>query len=151
MAGVFRSGCERCHDLQNRQTEPEPLQILRDMRGLLSLPDRTWKRGLYRTSHACRAGFVLRAWRRLLSGHSQATSAPYYLLRYRSALTALLEMRCVDAQSKLSEEDWGEYQRLCLPESPDFIMDLPDCYAFFTYSMFRGRFPRMNLFWWGIT
>jgi len=57
-----------------------------------------------------------------------------------SALIALLEMRWVDVQSELSEEDWAEFQRLCLAESPDFIMDLPDYYAFYTYSMFRGSF-----------
>lgn len=57
----------------------------------------------------------------------------------RSALIALLEMRWVDVQSELSEEDWAEFQRLCLPESPDFILGLSDYYAFFTYSMFRGK------------
>jgi ubiquinone/menaquinone biosynthesis C-methylase UbiE len=38
-------------------------------------------------------------------------------------------------------EDWAQYQRLCQPESPDFILNLPDYYAFFTYSMFRGKVP----------
>lgn len=57
----------------------------------------------------------------------------------REALVALLEMRWPGVQSELSADDWAEYQRLCLPESPDFILDLPDYDAFFTYSMFRGR------------
>ena len=57
----------------------------------------------------------------------------------RSALTALIEMRWVDVENELSEEDWVEFQRLCVNESPDFILDLPDYYAFYTYSMFRGR------------
>ncbi len=57
----------------------------------------------------------------------------------RSALTALIEMRWVDVGAELSEEDWVEYQRLCMHESPEFILDLPDYYAFYTYSMFRGR------------
>ena len=57
----------------------------------------------------------------------------------RSALTALIEMRWVDVEDELSEEDWAEYRRLCMPESPEFILDLPDYYAFYTYSMFRGR------------
>jgi len=56
----------------------------------------------------------------------------------RSALTALIEMRWVDVGAELSEEDGAEYQRLCLPDSPEFILDLPDYYAFYTYSMFRG-------------
>ncbi|MHC1575505.1 MAG: class I SAM-dependent methyltransferase [Candidatus Methanogasteraceae archaeon] len=57
----------------------------------------------------------------------------------RSALTALIEMRWVDGEAELSEGDWAEYQRLCLAESSEFILDLSDYYAFFTYSMFRGR------------
>jgi len=57
----------------------------------------------------------------------------------RSALIALIKMRWVGVEAELSEEDWAEYRRLCLAESPEFILDLPDYYAFITYSMFRGR------------
>jgi len=57
----------------------------------------------------------------------------------RSALTALIEMRWVDVKEELSEGDRAEFQRLCLAESPEFILDLPDYYAFYTYSMFRGQ------------
>jgi ubiquinone/menaquinone biosynthesis C-methylase UbiE len=57
----------------------------------------------------------------------------------RSALISLLEMRWPGVQSEVTQEDWAEFQRLCQPDSPDFILDLPDYYAFFTYSMFRGR------------
>jgi ubiquinone/menaquinone biosynthesis C-methylase UbiE len=57
----------------------------------------------------------------------------------RGALMALLDMRWPGVQSELTPEDWAEFQRLCQPESPDFILDLPDYYAFFTYSMFRGK------------
>jgi len=60
----------------------------------------------------------------------------------RSALTALIEMRWVDVGAELSEKDWVEYQRLCLAESPEFILDIPNYYAFYTYSMFRGRVVR---------
>jgi demethylmenaquinone methyltransferase/2-methoxy-6-polyprenyl-1,4-benzoquinol methylase len=56
----------------------------------------------------------------------------------RNALTALLQMRWPDVEAELSPEDWKEYQRHCLPESPDFILDQPDYYAFYTYSMFSG-------------
>jgi demethylmenaquinone methyltransferase/2-methoxy-6-polyprenyl-1,4-benzoquinol methylase len=57
----------------------------------------------------------------------------------RRALQALFQMRWPGVESELSQEDWAEYQRLCLPESPDFILDHPDYYAFFTYSMFHGK------------
>jgi len=57
----------------------------------------------------------------------------------RRALISLLEMLWGQPQPEVSAEDWAEYQRLCQPESPDFIVDLPDYYAFFTYSVFQGR------------
>jgi ubiquinone/menaquinone biosynthesis C-methylase UbiE len=63
----------------------------------------------------------------------------------RSALTALFEMRWPGVEPELREEDadgehlWAEYRRLCLPESPDFVLDHPDYYAIFTYTMFQGK------------
>jgi len=60
---------------------------------------------------------------------------------FRGALTALFQMRWPGVESELAEEDWAEYQRLCLPESPDFILNLPDYYAFYTYSLFSGTVP----------
>lgn len=57
----------------------------------------------------------------------------------RNALIALFQMRWPGVGSELTQEDWAEYQRLCLPESPDFILNHPDYYAFFTYSMFHGK------------
>jgi len=59
----------------------------------------------------------------------------------RSALIALFQMRWPDVASELTEEDWATYQRLCLRESSDFILEHPDYYAFFTYSMFHGQVP----------
>jgi SAM-dependent methyltransferase len=60
----------------------------------------------------------------------------------REALLSLLEMRWGEPRSELSPEDWEEYQRLCRPESPDFILNLSEYYAFFTYSMFHGKVGR---------
>jgi len=57
----------------------------------------------------------------------------------RSALAALFRMRWPGVESELAQEEWAEYQRFCLPESPDFILDHPDYYTFFTYSMFHGK------------
>ena len=59
----------------------------------------------------------------------------------RNALVALFQMRWPGVESELTRGDWAEYRRLCLPESPDCILDHPDYYAFFTYSMFHGRVP----------
>ena len=56
----------------------------------------------------------------------------------REALTEFFPMRWGTAKIELSQEDLAQYQRLCQPQSPDFILDCPDYYAFFTYSLFRG-------------
>jgi demethylmenaquinone methyltransferase / 2-methoxy-6-polyprenyl-1,4-benzoquinol methylase len=60
----------------------------------------------------------------------------------RNALISLFQMRWGDPHSELSKDDWEKYRRLCQPESMDFILNLSDYYAFFTYSMFRGRVAR---------
>jgi SAM-dependent methyltransferase len=57
----------------------------------------------------------------------------------RGALVALFDMRWPDVASELSPDDLAEFRRLCLPDSPDFILNLPDYYAFFTYTMFWGK------------
>jgi ubiquinone/menaquinone biosynthesis C-methylase UbiE len=64
----------------------------------------------------------------------------------RQALMALIEMRWPGVEVELSVEDCAEYRRLCLPESPDFILHRPDYYAFFTYSMFSGWVPERDDF-----
>ena len=56
-----------------------------------------------------------------------------------NALNDLFQMRWQGVESELSKDDLKEYKRLCLPKSPDFILNLPDYYAFFTYSMFYGK------------
>jgi demethylmenaquinone methyltransferase/2-methoxy-6-polyprenyl-1,4-benzoquinol methylase len=57
----------------------------------------------------------------------------------RKALTLLFEMLWGTPQPYVSPEDWRQYQQLCKPESPNFILDIPDYYGFFTYSVFSGK------------
>ncbi len=59
----------------------------------------------------------------------------------RTALGSLFEMLWGAPQPDVSPEDWMEYQRLCNPESADFILNIPDYYGFYTCSMFRGKVP----------
>jgi len=59
----------------------------------------------------------------------------------RTALAALLEMRWQGAEEELSAEDRAEFARLCTPTSPDFILDSPDYYMLFTYSLFWAVRP----------
>jgi demethylmenaquinone methyltransferase/2-methoxy-6-polyprenyl-1,4-benzoquinol methylase len=57
----------------------------------------------------------------------------------RQGILSLLEMRWPGVESELATEDWEQFQRLVRPESTEFILDLPDYYGFFTYTMFEGR------------
>ncbi len=60
----------------------------------------------------------------------------------RNALEGLFDMRWPDVELELSSEDQAEFRRLCLPDSPDFILNLPDYYAFFTYTLFWGKIAK---------
>ena len=57
----------------------------------------------------------------------------------RAALTAAFDMFWGKARPEATQQDWAGFQRLCQPESPDFIVNLPDYYAFLTYSLFSGE------------
>jgi SAM-dependent methyltransferase len=57
----------------------------------------------------------------------------------RDALVALFDMRWPDVAAELSSEDLAEFRRICLPDSPDFILNLPDYYVLFTYTMFWAK------------
>jgi len=57
----------------------------------------------------------------------------------RKALISLFEMLWDGARSAVKHQDWAQYQRLSQPESSDFILNLSDYYAFFTYSLFHGK------------
>jgi len=63
----------------------------------------------------------------------------------RTALISLFEMLWGSPQPETSPEDWRQYQQLCKPESTNFILDIPDYYGFFTYSMFRGKLPILSI------
>ncbi len=54
-------------------------------------------------------------------------------------MALLFEMLWADRIGQASKTDIDEYRRLCLPTSPDFIVDIPEYCGFFTYTMFTGR------------
>ena len=56
----------------------------------------------------------------------------------KDAMVSLFDMRWGGARSEVGQEVWDEYLRLTEPESADFILNLEDYYAFFTYTMFWG-------------
>jgi len=60
----------------------------------------------------------------------------------RQGITDILEMRWPGVEGELSKDDLDLYKRITDPNSPDFILNLPDYYGFFTYSVFRGWVPK---------
>jgi ubiquinone/menaquinone biosynthesis C-methylase UbiE len=59
----------------------------------------------------------------------------------REALKSLIEMRWSGVRKELGQADWLEFQRLCQPDSSDYILNAPDYYGFYTYSLFQGKVP----------
>jgi len=59
----------------------------------------------------------------------------------KEALKSLIEMRWTGVCQELNQLDWYEFQRLCLPDSPEYIIHTPDYYGFFTYSLFQAKVP----------
>ena len=57
----------------------------------------------------------------------------------RNAFVGLFDMRWPDVELELSENDQIKFRRLCQPDSPDFILNLSDYYAFFTHTLFWGK------------
>lgn len=60
------------------------------------------------------------------------------------ALEGTFQMLWGKAEPEVAPEDWGQFQRLCQPQSPDFILNLPNYYAFITYSLFWGKVARQS-------
>jgi SAM-dependent methyltransferase len=60
----------------------------------------------------------------------------------QGAMTGSFHMLWEKAEPEVASEDWAQFQRLCQPESPDFILNLPNYCAFITYSLFWGKAAR---------
>lgn len=57
----------------------------------------------------------------------------------RAALAALIDMRWGAAESEVQPEDWARFQSLAQPDSPEYILDLPDYYGFVSVSLFQAK------------
>jgi demethylmenaquinone methyltransferase/2-methoxy-6-polyprenyl-1,4-benzoquinol methylase len=60
----------------------------------------------------------------------------------RTALASLFDMLWGESPGDATETDRLAFKSLCEPQSPDFILDVPDYYAFFTYTMFTGMIEK---------
>lgn len=97
--------------------------------------------GMGPEQHSMRApGFMRRAGLRDVRGRTFVSEAQAPLSEeMRRAITLLIDMRWPGVESEISNDDREQFQRLCRPQSPDFILNLPDYYAFFTETLFYGR------------
>ncbi|MBT3362836.1 MAG: class I SAM-dependent methyltransferase [Chloroflexi bacterium] len=59
----------------------------------------------------------------------------------RTAMTDIIEMRWPGVETELSKDDFELFQCLTDPDSPDFVLNMPDYYGFYTYSVFKGKVP----------
>ncbi len=55
----------------------------------------------------------------------------------KKSVTSLIQMRWNPKSSELSQKDYTSYQRVCNPDSSDYILNQEGYYAFFTYSLFQ--------------
>ena len=62
----------------------------------------------------------------------------------KEALKALIDMRWEGVESELGKGDWNLFQKLINPESAEYILDRPDYYGFFTYTVFKARVSQAN-------
>ena len=91
--------------------------------------------------HCLRAlGWLRSANLKRLTARSEANAVHAPLSNeLRGALAGLLQWRWgTDPLPRLSPEDAAEYERLCRAESPEFILDQPSYFTFFTCSVFGG-------------
>jgi ubiquinone/menaquinone biosynthesis C-methylase UbiE len=56
----------------------------------------------------------------------------------RNALNIFFQMFWGQSERQVSKEDWNEFKRLCDPNSDDNILQNPNYYGFYTYTIFRG-------------
>jgi ubiquinone/menaquinone biosynthesis C-methylase UbiE len=57
----------------------------------------------------------------------------------RDAIDTCLQMFFGNLEPHVSKEDWVLFQKLCNPESDDYLLKRPDYYCLLNYSMFYGR------------
>ena len=61
--------------------------------------------------------------------------------KIRKGLLLLFEMRWPEVEKELSSSDREIFRRLTNPDSADFILDRPDYFGYFTYSLFLAKVP----------
>lgn len=56
----------------------------------------------------------------------------------KKALTIFFEMLWGNSSSEISEEDWYKFKEISSPDSERFILNNPDYYGYYMYTLFQG-------------
>jgi len=43
-----------------------------------------------------------------------------------------------NSSNDVSKDDWQRFKEICSPNSNQFILNQPDYYGYYTYTLFRG-------------
>ena len=56
----------------------------------------------------------------------------------KTALATFFQMFWGNSENEVSQEDWDKFNEYCSPESDKFILNDPDYYGFYIYTLFKG-------------
>ena len=56
----------------------------------------------------------------------------------KKALTILFKMLWENSSKEISQDDWKKFQEIGSPDSDNFIVNQPDYYGYYTYTLFTG-------------
>lgn len=56
----------------------------------------------------------------------------------KAALTTFFQMFWGNSENEISKEDWEKFNDYCSPTSDKFILNDPDYYGFYIYTLFQG-------------
>jgi len=56
----------------------------------------------------------------------------------KRALATFFQMFWGNSSNDVSKDDWQRFKEICSPNSNQFILNQPDYYGYYTYTLFRG-------------
>lgn len=57
----------------------------------------------------------------------------------KQALAALFQMFWGHSKEEVAGKDWEQFEKLCLPDSDYFVLNVPGYTGFYTYTLFKGK------------
>jgi demethylmenaquinone methyltransferase/2-methoxy-6-polyprenyl-1,4-benzoquinol methylase len=57
----------------------------------------------------------------------------------KNALSTFFKMFWGNSENEISKADWKKFNQICSPNSNEFILNSPDYYGFYTYTLFKAK------------